>query len=215
MHHQNGLFIHFSFSMCLISIHDRNSDPYFMTQLRPPFPVSSIRIPDQKDTDTSLSQEQLEALFYGAVREGRVDMIEAFLDSGMDPNRPDARGFPPLILATYNGQIEAGALLLRRGAAVNAADANGDTALSGVAFKGDEGAARMLLEAGATVDHRNAAGRTPLMFAVMFGREMMVRLLMAHGADPDLTDTEGTSARGIAKAQGGQAMLAALERRDS
>ena len=62
----------------------------------------------------TLGPEELEALFYGAVRDGRLDLLAAFLDGGADPNRPDARGFPPIVLASYNGQKDATALLLAR-----------------------------------------------------------------------------------------------------
>ena len=133
-------------------------------------------------------------MFYAAAREGEVALLAAFLDAGIDPDRPDDRGFTPLILASYHDRAEAVALLLARGAAVDGRDADGSTALGGVAFKGYEPIARQLLDAGAAVDTANGAGRTPLIFATMFGRVSLAALLVRHGADPHRADGEGNSA---------------------
>jgi ankyrin repeat protein len=143
---------------------------------------------------TSLTHEQVELLYYGSAREGQLELLAEFLRQGADPNRPDARGFPPLILASYNGHAEAVDLLLKAGAAVDARDAKGATALAGVAFKDELEIARQLIAAGADPDAPNGMGRTPLMFAVMFGRKAMVDLLLEAGADPTLNDGEGKSA---------------------
>ena len=106
-------------------------------------------------TGSSLTQEQIELLYYGAMREGRVELLAEFLRQGVDPNRLDARGFPPVIIASYNGQAEAVALLLQAGAGVDARDAKGSTALGGVAFKDEQRIARQLIAAGAEVDAPN------------------------------------------------------------
>ncbi len=149
-------------------------------------------------------------MFYAAAREGEVSLLSAFLDAGADPNRPDDRGFTPLILASYNEQPGAVALLLARQAVVDARDADGSTALGGVAFKGYLPIAEQLLEAGAAVDAANAAGRTPLIFAAMFRRVDMAALLVRHGADPQRTDAEGNSAAAIARQSGRADLMAAL-----
>jgi len=156
------------------------------------------------------THEQIEALYFNAAREGQDDLLAQFLDAGADPNRTDARGYTPLILASYNGHRSATELLIARGADVNARDEKGSTALSGIAFKGDLVLARALLAAGADIDAPNNVGRTPLMFAVMFGRTEMAQFLLEHGADPLRTDGEGNSARTLAERQGNGALLAAM-----
>ena len=148
------------------------------------------------------THEQVEALYFDAAREGQDDLLEQFLDAGADPNRPDRRGYTPLILSSYNGHRAATALLLRRGAVPDLADDKGSTALCGVAFKGDLAIARLLLDAGAVIDRSNHVGRTPLMFAVMFGREAMAHLLLEWGADPLKRDGEGTTALFLAERHG-------------
>ncbi|GBQ05348.1 ankyrin repeat domain-containing protein [Saccharibacter floricola] len=146
--------------------------------------------------------EQITALFIDAARSGECSLLKQFLDAGMPINCTDSRGYTPLIVATYNEQIEAARLLLEHGADPNEIDEKGATALSGVAFKGFEDIATLLIDKGAVVDKPNHAGRTPLMFAVMFGRENMARLLLRHGANPELRDAEGMSAREMATHQG-------------
>jgi ankyrin repeat protein len=145
-----------------------------------------------------LTQEEVERLYYDAVREGQEALLAEFLRQGVDPNQPDSRGFPPIILASYNGQPRAVELLLAAGAAVDARDAKQATALAGVAFKDDLAIARRLIAAGADVNAANDMGRTPLMFAVMFGRAAMVDLLLEAGANPTLADLEGRTALDLA-----------------
>ena len=143
-----------------------------------------------------------------AARDGDLRRLAALLGSA-DPDRPDNRGFTPLIMASYHGQAGAVALLLGAGAAVDVVDAKGSTALSGAAFKGHCGVARLLLDAGAAVDAPDEAGRTPLLYAAMFGRTEMAALLVAHGADPQRRDEEGVCAADVAR-QGDAALLGAL-----
>ena len=161
---------------------------------------------------TSLSQEQVEMLYYGAARDGHEELLAEFLRQGADPNRPDGRGFPPLILASYNGHAGAVSMLIDAGAAVDARDAKGATALAGVAFKDEPEIARQLIAAGAAVDAVNDMGRTPLMFAVMFGRQAMVDLLLEAGADPARADADGKTAIDLATGQSDPAIYERLRR---
>jgi ankyrin repeat protein len=139
-------------------------------------------------------------------------LLAEFLRQGADPNQPDERGFPPIILASYNGHAGAVELLLGAGAAVDARDANQATALAGVAFKDEPAIARRLIAAGAHVDAANDMGRTPLMFAVMFGRRAMVDLLLEAGANPALADAEGHTALDLATGQSDPAIYERLMR---
>ncbi len=153
-------------------------------------------------SNMSFTPEQITALFIDAARNGENDLVKQFLDAGMPADCADTRGYTPLIVATYNEQLETARLLLEHKADPNGIDAKGATALSGVAFKGFEDMALLLLEFGAEIDKPNHAGRTPLMFAIMFGRKAMAQLLLQKGANPDLRDAEGLSARELAHRQG-------------
>ena len=157
---------------------------------------------------------RLQELLFDAARLGRIDVIPALLQAGADIAARDARGYTPLILASYNGSIAATALLLAQGAPVDQGDAaRGNTALMGVAFKGFDPIAALLLKRGAAPDARNYAGQTALMMAALFGRSAMVDLLIANGADPHAEDVVGNSAISVALAQGNELMAARLTRR--
>ena len=149
------------------------------------------------------SAERLQDLLFDAARMGRVDVIPALLQAGADIDARNAQGHTALILASYNGQVEATELLLQNGAAVDAADtARGNTAFMGTAFKGFDDIAELLLKAGAEIDRRNDAGQTALMLAALFDRH--------HLVNRDLRDDAGNSALSVASAQANDAMVARL-----
>lgn len=156
--------------------------------------------------------ERLQDLFFDAARLGRADMIPALYRAGVDLEATDMRGYTALILASYNGSIEATRILLELGAGVDTPDeGRGNTALMGVAFKGYRQILLCLLQAGAVVDCRNRAGQTALMTATLFGHTEIVEDLLAAGANPLLVDAAGNSARSLAGTQGNLAMLELLD----
>ena len=158
------------------------------------------------------SPERLQELLFDAARLGRADMIAPLCRAGVDLEAKDPRGYTALILATYNGSIDATRALIEAGALFDAADeGRGNTALMGVAFKGYRRIAKLLLQSGATVDARNRSGQTALMTAALFGRADIVEDLLAHGASPLLVDAAGNSARSVAAAQGNEAIVALLD----
>ncbi len=157
--------------------------------------------------------DRLQELLHEAARIGRDDMILALLQAGAGMEARDAKGYTPLILASYNGHAATTALLLAHGADPGGVDeARGNTALMGVAFKGYADIARSLLDAGAGANQRNRAGQTALMNAVMFGHAAIVEMLLAAGADTRAIDLAGNSAASIAAAQSNSTMSDRIDR---
>jgi ankyrin repeat protein len=157
------------------------------------------------------SMDRLVELMIDAARMGRDDMIPALLQAGVDVNAHDAKGYTPLIIATYNGQESTTALLIAAGADLDGADgAKGNTALMGVAFKGYASIATMVVDAGADVNKVNDAGQTALMMAALFDQTAIIDTLLSAGADPDLCDAAGNSARSMAESQGNAALVSRL-----
>ena len=73
------------------------------------------------------------------IRGGQLGQVASLLDSQPELiNKPDNRGFTPLIMSTYLGNELLTGLLIEYGADVDYAGAAGNTALMGVAFKGDK-----------------------------------------------------------------------------
>jgi ankyrin repeat protein len=149
------------------------------------------------------SRARLTELMIDAARMGRDDVIPALLHAGVDIDCRDAKGYTPLILASYNGHESTTRLLLAAGAAVDIGDgARGNSALMGVAFKGYDRIARILIDAGADVNARNGSGQTALMMASLFARTDIVEMLLSAGADRSMSDDAGNSAASLAAGQG-------------
>ncbi|WP_223796393.1 ankyrin repeat domain-containing protein [Sphingomonas nostoxanthinifaciens] len=164
-------------------------------------------VPDPAELPPLPPMERMIELLFDAARQGRDDVIPALLRAGVDIEACDARGYTPLVIASYNGQESTTELLLQEGASPDGAvDAQGNSALMGVAFKGHVAIARRLIAAGAQVDRRNGVGQTALMTAALFGRTDIVELLLAAGADASLIDAAGNSAASLARMQGNDAM---------
>ncbi|MDN4634124.1 ankyrin repeat domain-containing protein [Sphingomonas sp. PsM26] len=158
------------------------------------------------------SPERRQQLLFEAARLGRTDMIDPLLKAGADINAYDDRGFTPLILAAYNGQLATVEALINKGADACRPDRDqGNTAQMGVAFKGEDGIAARLLKAGCDVNARNKAGQTALMMASLFNRQAQVNILLAAGADRSIQDAAGRSASSVAADQGNSAMAGKVQ----
>lgn len=150
--------------------------------------------------------------FFNSIRQGNVAGLQAMVQN--DPSlvsKPDARGFTPLIMATYSEQIPVTQFLLKSGADVNQQDASGNTALMGISFKGHQQIIQLLLDHGADINLQNYNGSTALIFATTFGQIATVKALLAAGADPSLQDAEGKTALAHAKEKGNVELVALLE----
>jgi len=62
----------------------------------------------------------IENAVFDAARTGDRELLTELINKGADINARDPRGFTPLIVASYNDQLEATTLLLEAGADVNA-----------------------------------------------------------------------------------------------
>jgi uncharacterized protein len=97
-----------------------------------------------------------------------------------DIDRKNAKGYSPLMLAAYNGHLEATRYLISIGADIDSTDNSGNSILMGVAFKGHKEILQLLLLHKANARHRNAAGQDALQFAQMFGRFDCADLLRSN-----------------------------------
>lgn len=119
-------------------------------------------------------QMELVQLIYANDLEGLQKLIESNPET---INKPDERGFTPLILATYLNKKEIVELFLNQGAEINAQDASGNTALMGVCFKGYAELAKMLIDKGADTTIKNNDGDTAISFAETHGHQGIVKLM--------------------------------------
>jgi uncharacterized protein len=116
-----------------------------------------------------------------AARFGRVEVIQALLKAGADPNRPGedydgAIDYSPIMNATTdrhsNQCVECIDLLLAAGADMNQTTAEGVTALMAALICPNLPALRRLLEAGAKVYLKNHEGKTALDIALAESEQM-------------------------------------------
>lgn len=134
-------------------------------------------------------------LFFNTIQLGKHENIKLQLNTNPQlVNSKDARGFTPLIFATYFGQDDIAKLLIEHNADIDAKDASGNTALIGVSFKGNVILVSTLLEYGANINAVNNMGTTALIFATIYNKEPVVKLLVDKGADTSIKDKQGLTA---------------------
>jgi hypothetical protein len=120
-----------------------------------------------------------------AVQLGEADKIRELMQSALNVEAKNGRGFTPLHEAIWSGRQEIVKLLLEGGANVNAPiNALGlDWApLHEAARFGFNGIIDLLLEKGADINTANTQGRTPLDIAVEYRQHETVNHLTTRGA---------------------------------
>ncbi|MEP6815936.1 MAG: ankyrin repeat domain-containing protein [Marmoricola sp.] len=105
-------------------------------------------------------------------RDGDVERLAAYVDSGVPVELTDTAGNTLLMLAAYHGHAGAVRALVARGAVVDALNDRGQSPLAGAVFKGEDGVVEFLLGAGADPDAGQPTARAT---AAMFGRSDLLR----------------------------------------
>ncbi len=115
-----------------------------------------------------------------AVVTGHREILERFLDEGVDVHEKNPYGQTLLHLAAVDGRVEIIRMLLARGVDPNVRDDSGATPLFHAAGMGWADAVQVLLEAGADADAPEAHGNTPLKVAAAEEHIDVVLLLRKH-----------------------------------
>jgi len=116
-----------------------------------------------------------------AVKRNDIALVKSLLDSGVDVNAKDNKGFSPLHFATSGEVAE---ILLAQGADVNSKDNFGCTPVHTAAIHGHQEVARVLLDEGVDVNvGEEEAFFTPLHLAAKNGHTALVELLLSRGAN--------------------------------
>ncbi|BFZ23453.1 hypothetical protein BsWGS_26492 [Bradybaena similaris] len=140
-------------------------------------------------------------LFLEAVQRGNLEIIELFLQLGVDVNKLQPSGSTP-IAESKNGEVAQ--LLVNCGANVNhVTSITNETPLMHVLSTHSTHTkapckaeiARVLLENGASVHAKTIDGTTPLMLAARLeGHEVTLQTLLDHGTDCSDKDNDGNTA---------------------
>ncbi len=135
-----------------------------------------------------------------AAEKGSVEMLQAVLDAGGDPEQPGLGDRTALMRAVMTGQTETLKLLIAYGADLNAQeDTPGRMPLMMVI---DESPSienmTLLLDAGANIDAFDKRGETALAASAFMGQPDATRLLLERGAEVNTTNNAGISPLGWA-----------------
>lgn len=132
-----------------------------------------------------------ERSFVDACYYGEWKKVAMHIRGGVEPNKPDDRGYYPLHMACQEGHLNVVKVLVKGGADLKVKDDNGhgEPALLSAVGEGHLGVVRYLIKNGCDVnDRRYYGGDTPLHIACAWGRFKEVVLLVTGGADINALD---------------------------
>jgi len=129
--------------------------------------------------------------FFKAIHFDRPEEIHKLVLRGFDPNTPNEKGVPALILAIKSGSIKSAMYLASQAQTqVECVNEAGETPLMLAAISNQLELANKLIERGAEV---NRKGWTPLHYAATKGHTAMMRLLLENNAYIDTESPNGTT----------------------
>lgn len=129
--------------------------------------------------------------FFKAIHFDQVQEVQKLLRRGIDPNSPNEKGVPALLVALQSGSNKTAILLAQEPQTrVEVSNPNNESALMMAAINNQLEVATVLIERGAEV---NRKGWTPLHYAATRGHIAMMRLLLENSAYIDAESPNGTT----------------------
>lgn len=129
-----------------------------------------------------------------AIRCEQLESVDALLDGGADPNRPDFRGETPPLAAAFRGGPDMLRTVLARGGDANAQNPyTGATVLMQALRSGHQSQHVVVLEAGADPNRATRGGDTALHVAARLNAGAAILDLLEAGAMPLLRNSRGFS----------------------
>ena len=171
----------------------------------------------QRDTQAAewpalVNPEDAKAALFWSAQTGRVEVMEALLDSGTNPDARSLSQRTPMMIAAESGRNEIVDALLERGANPNLTDDSGHTALLLAARRDRLDVVKRLLGS-ADLNIQDTHGNTALIVAARKNNQELVATLVAAGANLNRTNDAGQTALGIAKIRGHRQVGRLLEQR--
>jgi ankyrin repeat protein len=129
--------------------------------------------------------------FFKAIHFDQVQEVQKLLRRGIDPNSPNEKGVPALLVALQSGSPKSAVLLAQEPQTrVEVSNPSNESALMMAAINNQLEVATVLIERGAEV---NRKGWTPLHYAATRGHIAMMRLLLENSAYIDAESPNGTT----------------------
>ena len=140
-------------------------------------------------------------------RKGTVAELQEILSECPDKiNAVNEAGYDLITLATYKGNNEVAAFLIKKGANINGKSQYGSPLMAAV-VKGNTEIAKMLINAGADLNISDNSGNTALIYAVIFKKYEIAEMLVKASAIIDFRDIRGNSAVDYAKMTNDEKLL--------
>ncbi|NXE30276.1 RFXK protein, partial [Ardeotis kori] len=158
----------------------------------------------QRGNEVSALPATLDTLsIHQLAAQGELSQLKEHLRKGENlVNKPDERGFTPLIWAAAFGEIETVRHLLEWGADPHALAKERESALSLASMGGYTDIVIMLLERNVDINIYDWNGGTPLLYAVRGNHVKCVEALLARGADLTTEADSGYTPMDLAVALG-------------
>lgn len=148
--------------------------------------ISSLLLSD------AFSQER--SNIFDIARKGTIDEFrKSTITNSKIIDSIDSRGFTPLILACYRGNVDVAKEIIRKSKTINYSSDNG-TALAATVMSEKIELAEVLLKNKANPNITDQAGLTPLMLAIQFQEIKFIELFLKNGAKKEIIDKSGKSA---------------------
>ena len=125
---------------------------------------------------------KIEKDFFNSIRDNYTSMFNAMIDI-VDLEMTDGEGFTPLLLAAYNGNIQAVNALIKRKVNINAYIKDGDNALHFAAYNDYEEIAKVLIKAGIDINLKGYEDRVPITLAITEDSMKVFRVIYKENPD--------------------------------
>ncbi|NXT54240.1 RFXK protein, partial [Pluvianellus socialis] len=180
----------------------RSSEPSALASF--PLKHSNTLTNRQRGNEVSALPATLDTLsIHQLAAQGELSQLKEHLQKGENlVNKPDERGFTPLIWAAAFGEIETVRHLLEWGADPHALAKERESALSLASMGGYTDIVIMLLERDVDINIYDWNGGTPLLYAVRGNHVKCVEALLARGADLTTEADSGYTPMDLAVALG-------------
>ncbi|NWW94028.1 RFXK protein, partial [Rhynochetos jubatus] len=167
----------------------------------------------QRGNEVSALPATLDTLsIHQLAAQGELSQLKEHLRRGENlVNKPDERGFTPLIWAAAFGEIETVRHLLEWGADPHALAKERESALSLASMGGYTDIVVMLLERNVDINIYDWNGGTPLLYAVRGNHVKCVEALLARGADLTTEADSGYTPMDLAVALGHKKVQQVIE----
>jgi ankyrin repeat protein len=128
-----------------------------------------------------------------AVNSNNINIVEAILSTGENPNQAGKFETSPLHRAAVNGNLDIAKLLIENGADVNIRDYGGASPLHVAARVGEIEFAKILIQNNADLNSYDAQGFTPLHRAVVNKQTPISIFFIKAGAEVNTVNNDGNS----------------------